>query len=347
MTTSLTKNLRELLESRKLLIAIPFFILAFVVPLINSGSFFLSVLTTIIVFAVYASSWNLLAYSGQGSLGHAVFLGIGGFVSALVVINLNIPPIISLFVGGIFSAAIGFLIGLTCVRLKAWFLAMVTFGFSVIAVSLFSQFDSIMHGINGFRTPILVASGFEFYYLALAFAIASVAFIYIIMKSRMGLAFKAIRENEAEARMIGIRTSKYKLYAFVISTFLAGLAGALYVYNPALRYVDNSIFLPTNSFTPLIMTVIGGLGTLEGPIIGAVILVSVQTLLSLPSITNYLQNALGAVFPSVSNVGPPLTFLGIGIFLVVIVIFAPKGVSSIMHRIYHRLRLIIKGKGKA
>jgi len=337
---------RQMLLSKKILIAVAVIAVAAGIPILNSGSFFISVLTTIVIFAIYASSWNLLAYSGQGSLGHAVFLGIGGFVSALIAINLHIPPIIALFVGGAFSACIGFLIGLTCVRLKAWFLAMVTFGFSVIAVSLFSQFDSVMHGINGFRTPVLVSSGFEFYYVAIAFAVASIAVIFFIMKSRIGLAFKAIRENELEAKMIGINAAKYKLLAFVISTFLAGVAGALYVYNPALRYVDNSIFLPTNSFTPLIMSVIGGLSTLEGPIIGAAILVSIQTLLSLPSVTNSLQNSLGSIFPSVSNVGPPLTLLGIGVFLVIIVIFAPKGVTSIFHRIYYRMRPKTKGEKK-
>ena len=339
-----TSHLKQNLRSKKLWFAAAVVALVAIIPLFNSGSFFLSVLTSIVVFAIYASSWNLLAYSGQGSLGHAVFLGIGGFVSALVAINMNIPPIITLFIGGAFSATIGFLIGLTCVRLKAWFLAMVTFGFSVIAVSLFSQFDSVMHGINGFRTPILVASGFEFYYVAVAFAVASIALIFIIMKSRMGLAFKAIRENEAEAKMIGVNTAKYKLYAFVISTFLAGLAGALYVYNPALRYVDNSIFLPTNSFAPLIMSVIGGLSTIEGPMIGAIVLVSIQNVLSLQSVTKFLQDSLGGLFPNVSNVGPPLTLLGIGVFLVVIVIFAPKGVTSIIYRIYQRIRLQPKGE---
>jgi len=234
------------------------------------------------------------------------------------------------------SAGIGLLIGLTCVRLKAWFLAMVTFGFSVIAISLFSQFDSVLHGNTGFPPRILIGSGLPFYYLTVSFTAVSMIIMYLILKSRMGLAFKAIKENEAESKMVGVNTAKYKLIAFVISTFFAGLAGGLYVY--FLGYVDNSLFQATNSFTPLIMSVIGGLGTLEGPIIGAVILVSVQTLLTLPMVTNSLQSALGSYFPSVSNVGPPLTLLGIGVFLVIIVIFAPKGVSSILHRTFKRLR---------
>jgi len=329
-------SLKQLMQSRRVLLLVASLLVAFALPFVFSGSFFVYVLTLIVIFTLYASSWNILAYSGQGSLGHAVFLGLGGFTSALAAINLGVPPIISLFAGGGLSAGIGLLIGLTCVRLKAWFLAMVTFGFSVIAISLFSQFDSVLHGNTGFPPRILIGSGLPFYYLAVSFTAVSIIVMYLILKSKMGLAFKAIKENEAESKMVGINTAKYKLIAFVISTFFAGIAGGLYVY--FLGYVDNSLFQATNSFTPLIMSVIGGLGSLEGPIIGAVILVSVQTLLTSPVVTNSLQSALGTYFPSVSNVGPPLTLLGIGVFLVVIVIFAPKGVSSILHRAFKRLR---------
>ncbi len=330
-------------RSKKMLILVIALAIVAAIPLVNSQTFFIYVVTLITIFAIYASSWNLLAYSGQGSLGHAVFLGLGGFASALAAINLGVPPIISLFIGGGISAAIGFLIGLTCVRLKAWFLAMVTFGFSVIAVSLFSQLDPILRGNTGFRTPSIVANpelgapNLAFYYLAIGFAAGCIVVIYAILNSKIGLAFKAIKENEAEARMVGINSAKYKLLAFVISTFFAGLAGGLYAY--FIGYIDNSIFQPANSFTPLIMSVIGGLGSLEGPIIGAAILVSIQTVLSLPSVTSALQNAVGGLFPNVGNVGPPLTLLGIGVFLVVIVIFAPKGVSSVLHKVYRRLRL--------
>src|SRR5512142_2067145 len=108
------------------------------------------VFTLMIVFSLYAASWNLLASSGQGSLGHAAFLGIGGFASALIAIRTGLPPIVGLFLGSLLSAGIGFLIGLACIRLKAWFLAMVTFGFSVIIVSIMVQFDYVFGGVIGF-----------------------------------------------------------------------------------------------------------------------------------------------------------------------------------------------------
>src|SRR4030065_2354792 len=133
--------LTESLKSRKFQFALAAFAFVAVLPLFVRSEYIVGhVLTTMIIFALYASSWNLLAYSGQGSLGHAAFLGIGGFASALLAIRLGLPPIVGLFIGGLLSASIGFLVGLACVRLKAWFLAMGTFRFVVIIVTIFSQF---------------------------------------------------------------------------------------------------------------------------------------------------------------------------------------------------------------
>jgi len=134
------------------------------------------------------------------------------------------------------------------------------------ASTITSQFDSVFQGIIGFRTPSLVAPGVPFYLATVILAVLSILVIYWIMRSKMGLAFRAISENEPEAKMIGIDTTKYKLLAFVISTFFAGLSGALYSY--FLRYISISIYVAENSFKPLIMSIIGGLGTIEGPIIG-------------------------------------------------------------------------------
>jgi len=312
-----------------------------ILPLFLSDPFLLHVLTLIAIFTIYASSWNLLASSGQGSLGHAAFLGIGGFVSSLLAINLGVPPIVGVFIGGAFSAGIGFLIGVTCVRLEAWFLAMVTFGFSVIAETLVSQFDEISHGILGFRTPLLVPSGLPFYYLAVLIGCSSVIVMYFI-KSKIGLAFRAIHQNSAEAKMVGINTPKYKLYAFVISTFFAGISGALYAH--FLRYISITVFAADNSFKPLMMSVIGGLGTIEGPIIGSVIMVFIDSLL--PNVDAFLQAALSPIFPAVSNVGPSIRLMGLGIFLVIIVIFLPKGVTSLLHKAYGYLRAELKKEGE-
>lgn len=329
------ENLLKLLKNTKGRLALIAIAVSLFIPLLFSDNYMLHILTLIVIFTIYASSWNLLASSGQGSLGHAAFLGIGGFTSSLLAINLGIPPIVGIFLAASLSAAIGFLIGVTCVRLKAWFLAMVTFGFSIIASTLFSEFDEVTHAILGFRTPpLLFSSRLPFYYFAVLISIACVAVLYFIMKSKMGLAFKAIHQNEAEARMIGINTAKYKLYAFVLSTFFAGLSGAIYAHFQ--RYIHISIFSADNSFMPLMMSVIGGLGTIEGPVIGSVIMVFIDHFLI--NIDPFLNSALSPLFPAVSNVGPNIRLVGLGIFLVIVVILLPKGVTSLLRKLYFYVR---------
>ncbi len=328
LTKDIIFRMKQSTKSKKFYILTPLIIFSLVIPIIITNNVLIRVLTLMAIFAIYASSWNLLATSGQGSLGHAAFLGIGGFTSSLLALNFGVPPIIGVFIGGLFSAGIGFLIGLTCVRLKAWFLGMVTFGFSVIAETLVSQFDEFTHGIMGFRPASLVPPEIPFYYPAVILAISSVVVIYYIMKSKIGLAFRAIHQNESESRMIGINTPKYKLYAFVMSTFFAGLSGGLYAHY--LRYIRVSIFNPANSFEPLMMSVIGGLGTIEGPIIGSVILVAIDSYL--PNIDRFLPIVNGLF------IGPYLRLLFLGIFLVIVVIFLPKGVSSLLRKLYKYLR---------
>jgi branched-chain amino acid transport system permease protein len=321
------------LRSRKTQFAIAALAFVAVLPLFVRSEYIISsVLTAMAIFALYASSWNLLAYSGQGSLGHAAFLGIGGFASALLAVRLGVPPIIGLFVGSLLSAGIGLLVGLACVRLKAWFLAMVTFGFAIIIVTIVSQFDSIFGGIIGFPTVTFVSGIYPFYYATLAIVVLSILTIFIVMKSKWGLAFKAIRENELEAKMIGINTGKYRLLAFVISTFFAGLAGGLWAESQLFIQLD--IFKVDNSFLPLIMSVIGGLGTLEGPILGSIIIVSIESFM--PLAYPYLQS-LSPLFPGVSNVGPPLKYVGLGIFLILVVIFLPQGITSLFAKLYSYL----------
>jgi branched-chain amino acid transport system permease protein len=329
----LSDLLNRYFRQRKFQYALTAIAFVAVLPLFVGSEYIVGhVLTVMTIFALYASSWNLLAYSGQGSLGHAAFLGIGGFASALLSIKLGLPPIVGLFVGSLLSAGVGLLVGLACVRLKAWFLAMVTFGFSVIVVTVISQFDSVFGGMIGFATPTIAPKGLPFYYATLTITATSIVIIFLVMKSKWGLAFKAIRENELEAKMIGINTAKFRLLAFIISTFFAGLAGGLLAESQLFIQID--IFKADNSFLPLIMAVIGGLGTIEGPIIGSIIIVSIESFMPL---AYPLLQSLSPLFPGVSNVGSPLKFVGLGIFLILVVIFLPKGISSLIHKLYRYL----------
>lgn len=302
--------------------------LALLIPLASGMSLYvLTVVILMLIFIIYASAWNLLTYSGQGSLGHAAFFGIGGYASSLIALNLGITPIVTIFIGGFFSAFIGILIGLTCIRLKEWFLAMVTFGFAIITQTItVSQLAPITGGWDGISSPRLLSSEIPFYivyeyYIILALAILTILFIQMILKSKIGLALAAIRENELEARAAGIDTAKYKLLAFTISTFLAGLAGALEVHH--FGYITPEIFGIELSFWPIIYSISGGLGTIEGPIIGTI--------------------AVTALWDGLRFLGLTYErFMIIGLMLILIVIFLPRGLISLLEKIEKRLKKLKK-----
>jgi branched-chain amino acid transport system permease protein len=363
--TILKQQPLKILQSKRFLYMIVLFVILAILPyffaIFHYDSLILNILTPIAFFAIYAASWNFLANSGQGSLGHALFLGVGGFAAAILGSSISkaaaslmgstqlpIGPlsvtiqVMVIVAGGLLSAGIGLAIGLACVRLKAWYLAMVTFGFSVIAATISAELDIITQGKNGFSTITLVPKGLPFYILTLSFAVASIIVMYLITNSKTGMAFKAIHENEPEAKMIGINTAKYKLIAFVISTFFAGISGGLYAYY--FRLIDNSVYSAANSFSPLMMTVIGGLGTVVGPIIGAIFMVSIQQFLAFPAVVDFLRNSLGGFFPEVSNVGGPLGYLLIGVILLVIVIFSPKGLEPQIRKLYKYITNALKEK---
>ncbi len=293
--------------------------LAAAIPLLTGLNFYLlNVLIIMFVFIIFSSAWNFLAYSGQGSLGHAAFFGIGGYISALLVLHTGIPLVAGVLLGGCFTAIIGLLIGLTCVRLKEWFLAMVTFGFAIIIETLVaSLFSPVTGGWDGLGTPRLIGvdipgSLIYEYYLVLLVTIFTLYGLHRILVSRIGLAFAAIRENEVEARAAGVNPVRYKLLAFVISTFIAGIAGALEVHY--IGYVTPEIFGAQISFWPIIYSILGGLGTVAGPVIGTVIL------------TVFWEWLKGFGFTYER-------FILIGLLLILVVIFLPKGLISLPEKL--------------
>jgi branched-chain amino acid transport system permease protein len=276
--------------------------------------YFLTVLIIMLIFIIFSSAWNFLTYTGQGSLGHAAFFGIGGYISALVCVMSGITPYVTVFIGGAAAAAVGLFIGIICVRLKEWFLAMVTFGFAIIIqVIVASQFAAITGGWDGIAAPPLISSSVPNYLLYIYYSILLIAVIVIllfrlILNSRIGLAFAAIRENELEARAAGIDPVRYKLFAFMISAYFSGVAGALEIHY--LGYISPEIFGVDISFWPIIYSIAGGLGTLAGPIIGTIFI-------------TLIWDGLQSFGLSYAR------FIIIGVLLILIIIFLPKGLVSL------------------
>lgn len=292
--------------------------IAAIMPVLVSNLFILNLVTLMLIFVIFASAWNLLAYSGQGSLGHAAFFGIGAYASALIAVSLGLVPVISIFLGAAVSAGIGILIGLTCVRLKEWFLAMVTFGFAIIVQTItVSILAPVTGGWDGSAAPRLLSPSLPSYqlieyYLILAITIGTIILIWYIMKSKVGLAFSAIRENELEARASGIDPVQYRLLAFAISAYLAGIAGALQVHH--IGYITPEIFGTDLSFWPVTYVIFGGLGTLAGPVVGTVVLTIIWEGLKMAGLTFS-------------------RYVIVGLILILVIIFLPTGIVGLPKRL--------------
>ena len=288
--------------------------IAIAVPFLSDSMFILNLLVLMLISIIFASAWNLLAYSGQGSLGHAAFFGIGAYASTLIAAKSGISPIFTIFLGAAVAAFIGILIGLTCVRLKEWFLAMVTFGFAIIAqtltVSVLAPLTGGWDGIPSSRLFSASLPGYQLfeYYIILVITVATIVAIWYIMKSRIGLAFLAIRENELEARAAGIDPVRYRLLAFALSAYLAGVAGALQIHH--IGYITPELYGVDNSFWPITYVILGGLGTLAGPVVGTVALTIIWEGLK----------ATGMTFGR---------YVIIGAILILAIIFLPRGLVSL------------------
>jgi branched-chain amino acid transport system permease protein len=297
--------------------------IAIAFPFLNDSMFILNLLVLMLIFIIFSSAWNLLAYSGQGSLGHAAFFGIGAYASTLIATQSGMSPFITIFLGAAIAAFIGTLIGLTCVRLKEWFLAMVTFGFAIIVQTLtVSVLAPVTGGWDGIASPRLVSPsipGYQMieYYAILAITIASIVVIWYIMKSRVGLAFLAIRENELEARAAGIDPVRYRLLAFALSAYLAGVAGALEIHY--IGYLTPEIYGVDNSFWPVTYVILGGLCTLAGPVVGTIVL----------SIIWEGLKATGLTFGR---------YVIVGVMLILTIIFLPRGLVSLPEKIQEWLK---------
>jgi len=274
-----------------------------IMPIFIENRYVLHVLVLIIFYVAYSSSWNILAYSGQVSFGHAAFLGLGGYLTTLIALSINLLWI-GILVGGFVAALAGLLIGIVCVRLREWFLALVTFGFSIILEAITIELDWITAGTMGLAVPKLLPSIQGYYYLMLVLALICTVIMYVLQNSKMGLAFASIRENEEEAKVTGINPTKFKLIAFTLSTFLTGILGSVYVH--FIGFVNPQIFHLDFSFWPMIITIIGGMGTLEGPIVGAILFEFIWEFLRV--------------------INPLVRLIVIGAIVVLVVILMPKGI---------------------
>ncbi len=229
------------------------------------------VFTMSLYYVILAVGWNLLAgYTGQFSLAHHTFAGIGAYTSALLVQRTGLPILVGIGVGVVVAAAIGFLLGSLCLHMRAIYLALATWAFAESIRLLVSVEYQVTRGDLGLATPRLFGTphATPYYYLFLGLALAAVLTAWQLVHSRVGSYMRAIRDDEEAAAVMGVDTFKWKRVAFVVSAVFAAVAGAFEGHYIGLLSPTPMKF--NEMATVVIMVIVGGLRTLPGPVLGAV-----------------------------------------------------------------------------
>jgi branched-chain amino acid transport system permease protein len=246
-----------------------FFLVLLVLPLVTDDPYLLRILILTSIFAILAASWDLLSgFTGQMNFGHALFFGVGAYGAALLNKDLSLPPWGSIPLGALGAVLAGLIIGIPCMRLRGTYLALTTLAFPIILMGIVFAFPGITGGELGISgLDRIVRSRVTTYYITVAVMIVLVAVMWKITDSHIGIIFHSIREDEVAVRAAGINTTRYKLLAFCLSGFFAGISGGLYAH--FMRIAGPSTLEVSMSFQVVIWSIFGGIVTIWGPV-GAV-----------------------------------------------------------------------------
>lgn len=267
----------------------------------------LTILITAFTVASLATSWNLLGgYAGQISLGHAAFFGLGALVTRHLWLT-GTPVAIAFVAGGVAAAAAAIVVGVPALRLRGIYFSI---GTLALAEALRVTVSNTLPKISNLRGPQLRAYDLmPRYYLALIVLIALIGIIYWLMQSRIGLGILAVREDEDAARAVGVDVFRHKLFAFVLSALFAGLIGSSFAYFHV-SYYPSYTFSPVWTFDAIIVTFVGGIGTIAGPVIGAMGFVLIRDVLARNLVSTHL--------------------LIFGVSFILVVLIAPGGLLSVL-----------------
>ena len=249
-----------------------FFVGLLVFPLFNDDPFVLRIIIVSAIFAIFAASWDLLSgFTGQINFGHALFFGAAAYSSALLNKLLGWSIYLTIPTGALVATLVGLLVGIPCLRLRGSYLSLTTLAFPLMLTGVLFMFPSFTGGemgLSGFER--FARSRLINYYIIVPTMLVLVFAMWRVANSRVGLIFHAIREDEIAARAAGINTVYYKLLAFCLSGFFAGLSGGLYAH--FLRATGPDTLSVFTSFQPVIWTIFGGVATIYGPVAGVFIL---------------------------------------------------------------------------
>jgi branched-chain amino acid transport system permease protein len=266
-----------------------------------------------------AQSWNLISgLTGYVSFGHVAFFGMGAYTAGILIARGGWPWPVACAAGGVAAMALALVIGWPCLRLKGPYFAISMLGLNEVLRVIVSYFEGLTGGGNGLSLPTLYASVPIYYAMGVVAALVT-ALAYVIVTSRFGLRLMTIREDEVAAEAMGIDTHRYKIYAFVLSAVGPGIVGGLAARDQG--YIEPmSVFPLATTITMIVMALFGGKGTIWGPVLGAIVLYSVQELVWARFI--YLHQLL------------------FGAVIVTVVLLMPRGILGVLQQKYNLPRTI-------
>ncbi len=305
-------------------------------PLV-AGDYWLLIGCLIAINIIAATGLMVLTgYTGQVSLGHAAFMGVGAYAAAWLDAK-GAPFWLAMPFAGLVAAAVGAVFGIPSLRVKGLYLALTTIAASFILHFVFFNWASVTGGAGGLNVEparvfgvALVTSG-HLYWIAMPLAALAVWCATNLFRTRIGRAFIAIRDRDISAEVLGISLFKYKLMSFALASFYAGVAGAVWVY--LFRVVTPESFRLIDSIFFVAAIIVGGLGSVRGAIFGAVFMTLVPELLKLGVAT------LEPYYPGVVQVLSPVRTIVFGALIVGFLIFEPLGLNESWRRIRHRFAL--------
>jgi branched-chain amino acid transport system permease protein len=280
-----------------------------------AGAYWLRVVTGILMVAILSSSWNIVAgICGYFSFGNVVFFGLGAYTTAVLMSVLNVPFPITVLLGGFVAIVFAILVGLAVLRLKGHYFAIATLGINLAMREVVTNMEWTGGGQGiWLQIPNMEPRTFSLliFYMMLALLGLTVITVYLLMRSRWGYAMRAIRGNEEAAAVLGIQTTYYKVAAFALSGVFSGMAGSIYAY--WFTYIEpGQVFDMSLNIQFVMAGLLGGLGTLVGPLLGA----GVLQLLSELIWSNFLQVHLAVL----------------GLVIMLVVLFMPGGVIALLRR---------------
>jgi branched-chain amino acid transport system permease protein len=293
------------------------------IPFINN-EYFLHLLNIICIYAIVAMGLNILTgYTGQLSLGHGAFFGIGAYTGALLSAKAGLPFFIVIPIAGIAASMIGSIFALPAVRLKPIYLPMTTLAGQFIVEYILLHWDSLTGGSKGLAIPAPALAGLNLGGNLSLFYIITICLLLLtwltnnLLRSKIGRAFLAIRQNERAASAMGITVFQHKLLAFAVSSFFAGVAGALFAYSTTT--ITPTFFNLTLSIEFLAVIIIGGIGSISGSMVGALVIVSLNEILTF----------FAGYFMDADMTRMPLHEFILGLTIVMFMVLEPEGLARI------------------